>query len=194
VPVLVALTTGQRLGIALAALAFIVFALVSSFLLPRRDPDFPGKRLPLFIVVTVALFIALVGAMVVLAHEEQEEQPHGDAVGNGLPTETNGPPAEVPGEDEDENGEEEPPPDAEQGDPEAGREVFAAEGCGNCHTFEAADTESPIAPDLDESGASYEQAFAQIRDGGGGMPPFGDQLSDEELENVTAFVVQRRAG
>jgi mono/diheme cytochrome c family protein len=30
----------------------------------------------------------------------------------------------------------------------------------------------------------------QIRNGGGGMPAFGDRLSDQEIADVAAFVTQ----
>ncbi len=38
-----ALTTGHKIGLLVVGLAFIVFALVSSFVLPRRNPNFPGR-------------------------------------------------------------------------------------------------------------------------------------------------------
>jgi mono/diheme cytochrome c family protein len=37
-------------------------------------------------------------------------------------------------------------------------------------------------------------AIEQVTDGGGGMPPFGGQLSEEEIQNVAAFVVQKVVG
>ena len=45
---LAALSTAHKLGLGLSGLAFIVFALVSSMVLPRRNPDFPGRRKPLW--------------------------------------------------------------------------------------------------------------------------------------------------
>ena len=70
---LLALSTGQKLGLALVAGLFILFSLASSLLFPRTNAAFPGRRgLPLFIVVTVALFIAMVGAIEVLAREGEE--------------------------------------------------------------------------------------------------------------------------
>ena len=77
---------------------------------------------------------------------------------------------------------------AAQGDPEAGQEVFASAGCGNCHTFEPAGASGTTAPNLDESNIDYEGAVEQIENGGGGMPAFRDQLSEEEIANVAAFV------
>jgi mono/diheme cytochrome c family protein len=80
---------------------------------------------------------------------------------------------------------------AAQGDPEAGKEVFASAGCGNCHTFEPAGASGTTAPNLDESNIDFEGAVEQIENGGGGMPPFRDQLSEEEIANVAAFVTSR---
>ncbi len=39
-----ALSTGHEIGLALVGGAFIVFALLSSFVFPRRNPNFPGRR------------------------------------------------------------------------------------------------------------------------------------------------------
>ena len=32
--------------------------------------------------------------------------------------------------------------------------------------------------------------MAQVQNGGGGMPAFGDRLSDQEIADVAAFVTQ----
>ncbi len=81
-----------------------------------------------------------------------------------------------------------------EGDPEAGEEVFASAGCGGCHVFEAAGSTGTIGPNLDESDASYEEAHDQIANGGGQMPAFKDRLDEQQLADVTAFVVEARAG
>ncbi len=77
-----------------------------------------------------------------------------------------------------------------EGDPEAGAEVFASAGCGNCHTFEPAGASGTTAPNLDESNIDFQGAVEQIENGGGGMPAFKDQLSEEEIANVAAFVTR----
>ena len=81
-----------------------------------------------------------------------------------------------------------------QADPQAGEEVFASAGCGTCHTFEPAGASGTAAPSLDESDASYEEAYEQISEGGGGMPAFKDQLDEQQIADVTAFVVESRGG
>ena len=70
--VLAALSNGHKLGLALVGAAFILFALVSSFVLPRRDPNFPGKHLFWFVVASVALFVAMLTAVFVFGKESEE--------------------------------------------------------------------------------------------------------------------------
>jgi mono/diheme cytochrome c family protein len=36
--------------------------------------------------------------------------------------------------------------------------------------------------------------IAQVTNGGGGMPAFGDQLDDQQIRDVAAFVTERVAG
>ena len=67
-----ALSTGHKLGLGLMGLALIVFALSSSFLFPRFSPNFPGRNLRLFLVVTFAFFIAMLAAVEVFGRESEE--------------------------------------------------------------------------------------------------------------------------
>ncbi len=69
---LAAVSTQNKLLLGGMALIFIVFSLVSSFVLPRRDPSFPGDRLNLFIGVTAVLFVAMLLAVELFAVEEEE--------------------------------------------------------------------------------------------------------------------------
>lgn len=79
-----------------------------------------------------------------------------------------------------------------EGDAAAGKEVYASAGCGSCHTFADAGSTGTIGPDLDESSADFEAAAEQIRTGGGGMPAFEGQLSEQEIADVAAYVTQSR--
>ena len=79
-----------------------------------------------------------------------------------------------------------------EGDAAAGKEVYASAGCGSCHTFADAGTSGTVGPNLDESSVDVAAAEEQIRAGGGGMPAFEGQLSDEEIANVAAYVVETR--
>ena len=77
-----------------------------------------------------------------------------------------------------------------EGDAAAGKAVFAAQGCGGCHTYGAAGSTGTAGPNLDEAGTDYDEAYDQIEKGGGGMPAYGDQLSDKQIADVAAFVTQ----
>jgi mono/diheme cytochrome c family protein len=79
----------------------------------------------------------------------------------------------------------------QSGDPEAGADVFASAGCGNCHTYAPAGSEGAVGPNLDDSDVTFDEAVTQIENGGNGMPAFEGQLSEEEIRNVAAFVVAR---
>ena len=77
---LLALTGAQKLGLLIVGGLFIAFALVSSFVAPRRNPDFPGERgVGVFVAASVALFVAMMAAMFFLAREEEEEGGHEEA-------------------------------------------------------------------------------------------------------------------
>jgi uncharacterized cupredoxin-like copper-binding protein len=78
--VLAGLATGNKIGVAAVAAVFITFALVSSFVAPRRWPDFPGRQgLSVFVLASFALFAAMLTAIVVLAVESEEGEAHAGA-------------------------------------------------------------------------------------------------------------------
>ncbi len=81
-----------------------------------------------------------------------------------------------------------------EADPEAGAEVFASAGCGSCHVLEEAGSTGTVGPTLDGANLEYEAAYQQIAQGGGGMPPFEGQLDEQQLADVTAFVVEASRG
>jgi cytochrome c551 len=93
------------------------------------------------------------------------------------------------GEEESASEEAEPGATAEGGDPEAGAVVFS-ENCSTCHG--ATGHGGNGGPDLTTMplAQSEEGAIQQVTNGGGGMPAFGGQLSEEEIENVAAYVAQ----
>ena len=185
--VLLALSGGQKAVILLVAAVFIAFAVASSFVLPRRDPDFPGTRgLRAFIVVTILLFVAMMATVVLAAKESEEEGGHEAAA-----TETTGetqaePPAAPPA-----SGTVEP---EVQGDPAAGEQVFASAACGGCHTLEAAGAAGTVGPSLDEAKPDHALVVERVTNGKGVMPSFKGQLSEEDIQNVAAFVVSSTQG
>jgi mono/diheme cytochrome c family protein len=80
------------------------------------------------------------------------------------------------------------------GDAAAGAAVFESGGCGGCHTLAAAGTNGTVGPNLDETKPDAEAAYTQILNGGGGMPPYKDQLSEQQIADVTAYVVESTSG
>jgi Mg/Co/Ni transporter MgtE len=55
---------GHEIGLIIVAAIFIAFALVSSFLVPRYKPDFPGPTgLSTFVIVSVVMFGLMVAAV-----------------------------------------------------------------------------------------------------------------------------------
>jgi mono/diheme cytochrome c family protein len=75
--------------------------------------------------------------------------------------------------------------ESEQAD---GAAVFAEAGCGGCHTFGPANSNGTVGPRLDGIDLSKDEIAQQVRNGGGGMPPFGDRLSDAQIEAVADYV------
>lgn len=73
---MLAVTTQNKLLLGGMAAVFIVFALVSSFLLPARSPNFPGKNRNTFLLITGVLFVAMLVFVELFAVEEEE--PAGD--------------------------------------------------------------------------------------------------------------------
>jgi cytochrome c551 len=74
------------------------------------------------------------------------------------------------------------------GDAANGEAVFASAGCGGCHTFSKAGSSGSIGPDLDDAAPSFDKVVTQVTNGGGPMPSFKDQLSEQEIRDVAAFV------
>jgi plastocyanin len=84
---LAALSTGNKIGLAVVGGTFILFALTASFLAPRRRPDFPGKNgLSVFVLASFVLFFAMVTAVIVFGVEKSEAkgaEPAGTPVSAG---------------------------------------------------------------------------------------------------------------
>jgi len=165
--VLVAITTEGKIGLGVVAGIFLLFAIASSFWLPRRNPDFPGERLGPFVAVTVLLFLGLMAAVIVFAKEEEEEGHEATAT---QPAQT-------------ETGETGP-----AGDAAAGEDVFASAGCGSCHTLADAGASGTIGPSLDEAQPDFERVVTTVTNGRGAMPSFRDQLSEQQIRDVAAYV------
>jgi plastocyanin len=77
---LAALSTGNKIGLAVVGGIFIVFALTSSFVAPRRRADFPGRNgLSVFVLASFVLFAAMVTAVIVFGVESEAKGAHAPA-------------------------------------------------------------------------------------------------------------------
>lgn len=174
------------------ALVLVLFSLFVSMVLPRRNPDFPGRHLKLFALVCVLLVAAMLTAVELFGAEEG----HGAAEEENVATEVqdSGEPDAEEGSETGAETEAGETGESSGGDPAAGEKIFASAGCGNCHTLEDAGTSGSIGPNLDEAKPSAESAAAQVTQGGNGMPAYGDQLSPDEIADVAAFVAESAGG
>jgi len=69
---LAGLSTGNKIGLAVVGAVFICFALVSSFVIPKRQPDYPGKNgMSIFIIASVVLFAGMLTAVSVFDVEAE---------------------------------------------------------------------------------------------------------------------------
>jgi mono/diheme cytochrome c family protein len=74
------------------------------------------------------------------------------------------------------------------GDAEAGAAVFASAGCGGCHTLAAAGSSGTVGPNLDDADPDFDEVVDRVTNGKGQMPSFKDQLSEEQIRDVAAYV------
>jgi mono/diheme cytochrome c family protein len=174
--VLLALSSTQELGLALAAGAFVVFALVSSMLIPRYRPDFPARHLGWFIALAAVFTVGMLATVVFVAKETGEEE----AVAETQTTATRTTPATT----------ETTPTTTEvaRGDAAAGKKVFETAGCTSCHTLQDAGSTGTVGPNLDEAKPSYDKAIERVTNGMGVMPSFGGSLTPQQISDVAAYV------
>jgi cytochrome c551/c552 len=193
--VLFALSAGQKTGLGLMAAAFIGFALASSFWVPRYRPDFPGRWLRFFVVACIALTIGMLATVIAVAKEKEEPGEHRAAPEATTPQPGPPPPAAPPS-----------PAPAATGNAAAGKQLFAANGCGSCHTYAPAGATAKVGPDLAHLPADAQKAgkplvayiHESIKDPtaytvpgfpAGVMPPF--HLSASQLDDLAAFLTQK---
>lgn len=184
--------TGYEIGLAAAASVFIVFALIASMVIPRSRPGFPGKGMAIFVGICVALFAVQMGAVLALAelgHQEEAEagetpepeQPEQPEPEEPTPTDT-----EPQTTDETETTET-TETETEGGSTAAGQEIFVT-NCASCHTLADAGTTGMVGPNLDAASPSSDRVVDRVTNGAGVMPSFADTLSEEQIQDVAAYV------
>ena len=166
--------TTNEIILAVVTAVLVVFSLTVALVIPKRDPDFPGRRgLAVFFLVSAVLVVGVLASVELIAEEEAEaeagevaEQPGGEPQGSPRP-----------------------------GDPAVGEGVFlGSAGCGSCHTLADAGTTGTIGPNLDEAKPPYELVIDRVTNGQGVMPSFAAELGEDEIQDVAAYVVQATSG
>src|SRR5712692_10526773 len=141
--------------------AFIVFALVSSFVIPRYRPNFPGRRVWPYVGL-VGCFFAAMMVVVVFVGREKSEAKAAETTPSATSPSTS-------------------PSPAPKGDPVAGKALFAAQGCASCHTFKPAGSTATVGPDLGKLAADAKTANR------GSV----EQYATESIVNPNAYVVPK---
>ena len=180
--------TGYETALLVVAAVFIVFALTVALVIPRSRPEFPSRRLGVFVVVCVAFFAAQLTAVLVLAEVGEADEPvaHEETT-EPETTETETTPTETT-ETTSTDTTTETPSGAAQGDPVAGKAVFASAGCASCHTLADAGATGTIGPNLDAASPSADLVVERVTNGQGVMPSFKDALSEQQIQDVAAYV------
>ena len=87
-----------------------------------------------------------------------------------------------------------PAPEEPAGDPAAGKQVFADGGCAGCHILADAGAAGAVGPNLDETKPDLATVIDRVTNGKGTMPALGGTLSDQQIADVAAYVVQATSG
>jgi mono/diheme cytochrome c family protein len=174
---LLALSRSHELGLAATGAIFIIFALASSFLFPRFDPNFPGKKgLRWYIPLCFVFFIAMMSSVLYFGKEQSVAEA-------------------TPGNP------------ASSGNAANGKALFTSTGCGACHTFTPAGTTGKIGPNLDllesyanKAGVPLEEFTTEaiIHPPAKYVPPgyptnvmpatYGQSLSTSQVADLVAFL------
>jgi mono/diheme cytochrome c family protein len=80
------------------------------------------------------------------------------------------------------------------GDAAAGKKVFENAGCASCHTLADAGATGTVGPNLDEAKPPRALVIMRVTNGKAPMPPFKDTLSEQQINDVAAYVVQATSG
>jgi mono/diheme cytochrome c family protein len=175
--------TGYELALLSVAAVFIAFALIVALVIPRARPDFPAKRLGVFVAVCIALFVVQMGAVLALAELGEHDEPEA--------AETETTETETTGTDTTETETTETETNGAAGSEAVGREIFtsvAQPSCATCHTLADAGATGTVGPNLDATQPSLDLVVDRVTNGLGGMPSFSGSLSEEEIQEVATYV------
>ena len=197
---LLTVTTTGKVALLIVAGAFVAWALITAIWIPKRNPDFP-VTLTAFVLVSSLFLVAQLGTVYwVTTTQEVETEAVETTPAETTPAETTPAettpaettpaetmPAETTTEETstEETTTEETTPAA--GDATAGKEVFAS-NCVSCHTLADAGATGTVGPNLDERKPSADHVVERVTDGQGVMPSFKDSLTEQQIQDVAAYV------
>jgi cytochrome c551/c552 len=186
-----ALSNSHKIGLATTGAVFILYSLVSAFVLPARNPNFPGRFLKPYIALSIVMFLAMISAVLVFGKESKGASASTSAAATTTTGATTTTAASA------------------AGDPVAGKAVFTSAGCSSCHAFKPAGSTGSVGPDLDNLAAYAQKAgepLATFTKEAIAAPPakyvppgfptnvmpttFGTSLSATQLTNLVAFLTQ----
>ncbi len=175
---LLAITTTGKITLLIVAGLFIAWALITAIFIPKRNADFPAT-LTVFVLVSSLFLVAQLGAVYwVTSTQEVEGDPVEQAVPDkpaGGPSTTETTPGAVP----------------EAGGDAAvvrGKDVFESAGCVGCHTLADAGATGAVGPNLDQAKPPATLVITRVTNGKGAMPSFKGQLSEQQIQDVAAYV------
>ena len=175
-----ALTSLGKTVVLIVAITFILWALVTAIVVPKRREGFP-RRLDAYILVSALLFVAQMSTVLWAANTQEVEEaqaaetPSGQTGGGGTQTTPAAPATPTT-------------PAAPAGDATAGKQVFETAGCTSCHTLADAGANGTVGPNLDEAKPPASLVVDRVTNGKGVMPSFKGQLSEQQIQDVAAYV------
>jgi cytochrome c2 len=185
---LFALSTGHEIGLAVAGCIFIGFALLSSFVFPRLNPDFPTRQgLRWYLPLSFVIFAGMLGSVLYFGQEKKTAEAAGSPPAATTPAGQGG--------------------KYSGGDAAAGKTVFTTAGCVACHTFKPAGSTGKVGPPLDALAQDAAQAKQPVQDFAASAiihpPPayvpkgyptnampttFGQSLTQKQIADLVAFL------
>ena len=171
---LLSLSTGHTIGLLLVAVGFIVFALVCSFVIPRRWPDFPGTHMGWFIAVALLFFVGTLLAVNFFGVEQAESEAAG---GGSTATETQTQPATTGAATTGATTTSAAP----AGDATKGKALYTSLGCIGCHSLDGSKGTGPTFKGLAGSQVQLTNGQSLVAD-----PAY----LEKSIENADADIVQ----
>jgi len=184
--VLLTITTTGKVTLIVVAGLFIAWALITAIWIPKRHPDFP-VTLTAFILSSSLFFVGQLSAVywVTGTQEVKTEAVAGGGGGGTTTSPTGTTPAGTTPAGTTPAG---TTPAGAAGDPVAGKAVFASAGCTGCHTLANAGASGTVGPNLDNAKPPHDLVIDRVTNGRGVMPSFKGKLTEQQIQDVAAYV------